>query len=98
MRRGLIGTLVCVFLCMLTAQQALAAVCAPETITARGEAARYEWLAKTKARANWRRKVRATDGLGTDWSVWAQAIENDELCYSGPGSTLCVFTGRPCKR
>jgi hypothetical protein len=96
MRSCRLGPLVCVTFCMVTAQ-AHAASCASDTVSARGEASRYEWLAKTKARANWRRKVRATSGLGADWSVWAQATETDERCYSGPGSTLCVFTGRPCK-
>ena len=43
---------------------ALAANCADEAVTARGEAARYEVLAKAKARGNWRAKVRAMPTLG----------------------------------
>ncbi len=78
-------------------ERANAAACAAEAVTARGEPARYMWLAKTKARANWRRKVRATTGLGTDWSVWSNAASTDERCLSGPEGTLCIFTGTPCK-
>ena len=47
-----------------------AATCAGSAIEARGEQSRYEWLAKTKARANWRRKVRATPGLGPTYANW----------------------------
>jgi hypothetical protein len=47
---------------------------------ARGEPARYEWMAKLKARANWRAKVRATTGLGTDWAVWKLAKDTEERC------------------
>lgn len=76
---------------------AFAATCHDKAISARGEAARFEWLAKTKARANWRREVRTTTGLGADWAVWAQASETEERCLSGPAGTLCIFTGTPCK-
>lgn len=76
---------------------AIAATCHDKPISARGEAARYEWLAKTKARANWRREVRTTTGLGTDWAVWAQARDTEERCLIGPEGTLCIFTGTPCK-
>ena len=74
-----------------------AATCHDKAISARGEPARFEWLAKTKARANWRRQVRATTGLGTDWAVWAQAADTEERCLSGPAGVLCIFTGTPCK-
>jgi hypothetical protein len=56
------------------------------------------WLAKTKARANWRRKVRATPGLGADYSNWGAAETSDERCITGDDGTTCVFTGYPCKR
>jgi len=74
-----------------------AAQCAEQAIEARGEQSRYLWLAKTKARANWRRKVRATTGLGADYANWARAEATEERCMSGPSSHLCVFTGTPCK-
>ena len=71
--------------------------CATEAISARGEAAPFEWAAKTKARANWRRRVRATTGLGTPYSDWKRATNTEERCISGPEGTVCVFTGLPCR-
>lgn len=56
------------------------------------------WLAKTKARANWRRKVRATTGLGTEFSNWNDAETSEERCITAEGGTVCVFTGYPCHR
>lgn len=71
--------------------------CAGQPIEARGEPSRFLWLAKTKTRANWRRKVRAKPGLGADYANWARAQTTDERCYSGPSGHLCIFTGTPCK-
>ena len=81
-----------------TAQSAPAvgATCAGSPVEARGEQSRFEWLAKTKARANWRRKVRLTPGLGTAYANWAHADNTEERCLSGPAGTLCIFTGVPC--
>ncbi|MGE5267363.1 MAG: hypothetical protein ACM3L9_08360 [Deltaproteobacteria bacterium] len=75
-----------------------AKACSDVAVSARGEPARFAWLAKTKARANWRRKVRATPGLGTDYSNWGAAETSDERCISSEDGTVCVFTGYPCKR
>lgn len=75
---------------------AMAATCAGEPVEARGEQSRYVWLAKTKARANWRTKVRKTPGLGTTYANWARAANTDERCLSGPAGTLCIFKGTPC--
>ncbi|MEQ1716493.1 MAG: hypothetical protein ABL907_10995, partial [Hyphomicrobium sp.] len=49
---------------LIQAGAASAASCASEQIEARGEQSRFLWLAKTKARANWRRKVRTNPALG----------------------------------
>jgi len=76
--------------------QAIAKTCASAAVIARGEQSRYEWLAKTKARANWRRRVRATAGLGPDYANWARAEATEERCMIGPSGTLCIFTGTPC--
>ena len=76
---------------------AKAETCGAEAVTARGEASRFTWLAKTKARANWRRKVRGTTGLGADFSNWQKAKDTEERCLTGPEGTVCVFTGLPCK-
>jgi len=75
-----------------------AKTCSDAAISARGEPARFLWLAKTKARANWRRKVRATPNLGTDFSNWGNAQTSDERCITAEGRTVCIFTGYPCKR
>lgn len=71
--------------------------CSDVAVSARGEPARYMWLAKTKARANWRRKVRSTPGLGTDFANWSKAETSEERCLTGEGGTVCVFTGYPCR-
>ena len=80
----------------LSSHPAYAATCAGSPIEARGEQSRYEWLAKTKARANWRRKVRLTPGLGASYANWAKAENTEERCLSGPAGTVCKFTGTPC--
>lgn len=71
--------------------------CAPEAVTARGENSRFTWSAKTKARANWRRKVRSIPGLGPDYANWSRARDTDEHCIAGPVGSVCVFSGVPCK-
>lgn len=75
---------------------AVAAACAGTAIEARGEQSRFVWIAKTKARANWRAKVRRTPGLGTTYANWARANNTEERCLTGPAGTLCIFTGTPC--
>lgn len=72
--------------------------CAANAISARGELSRYLWLAKTKARANWRSRVRATTGLGPDYATWSRAREATETCTSGARGTICVVSGIPCRR
>jgi hypothetical protein len=79
-----------------TAIPARAATCAGSAIEARGEQARFVWIAKTKARANWRAKVRRTPGLGPTYANWARAENTEERCLTGPAGTLCIFTGTPC--
>lgn len=76
---------------------AIGATCHDKEVSARGEPSRFAWIAKTKARANWRRQVRTTTGLGPEWAVWPAAAETTERCLSGPEGTLCIFTGTPCK-
>jgi hypothetical protein len=76
--------------------RAVAATCASAPVEARGEQSRYVWIAKTKARSNWRAKVRHTPGLGTKYANWARAETTEERCLTGPAGTLCIFTGTPC--
>ena len=75
-----------------------AKTCSDAAISARGEPARFMWLAKTKARANWRRQVRATPNLGPDFANCGNAETSDERCITAEGRTVCIFTGYPCKR
>ena len=84
-------------MCLIASPRTLAATCHDTAVTARGEPSRFVWLAKTKARANWRREVRTLEGLGPDWAVWPNAADTTERCVSGPEGTLCIFTGTPCK-
>lgn len=97
MRRILFFTLMLAASPLLEASVAEAKTCAPQAVEARGEPSRFLWLAKTKTRANWRRKVRATPGMGADYANWARAESIEEKCYSGPSGHLCIFTGTPCK-
>lgn len=76
---------------------ARADTCAAEAVSARGENSRFAWTARTKARANWRRKVRGLPGLGPDYADWNKAAGTEERCIDGPAGTLCIFTGTPCK-
>ena len=71
--------------------------CSETPIVARGEQARYVWLAKVKTRALWRRKVRSIPGLGPDYAHWARAQNTEERCLSGGAGTVCIFTGTPCR-
>jgi len=77
--------------------EAFAATCASSPVTARGEESRFVWLAKTKTRANWRAKVRATTSLGPDYANWARAQDTEERCLTGPSGTVCIFSGIPCR-
>lgn len=97
MNRLLIAAVVFAAALGASSPDASAKTCAETGIEARGEPSRYLWLAKTKTRANWRRKVRAMPGLGADYANWARAEGTQETCYSGPTGHLCIFTGTPCK-
>jgi hypothetical protein len=73
-----------------------AGTCAASPVIARGEESSFVWLAKTKARANWRRKVRSMPDLGPNYANWARAANTEERCLSGPAGAVCIFTGIPC--
>lgn len=76
---------------------AVAETCAAKPVVARGENSRFVWIAKAKTRANWRREVRATPGLGPEFANWSRAQNTEERCLSGPAGTVCIFTGTPCR-
>ena len=77
---------------------AAADTCAPAPVVARGEESPFIWMAKGKARANWRSKVRATTGLGPQYANWGRSQDTEERCLTGPKGTVCIFTGTPCRR
>jgi len=81
---------------LLVSNPAEAGACADASIRARGEESRYVWMAKVKARALWRQKVRAMPGLGPDYANWARAQNTEERCLTGGAGTICIFTGTPC--
>jgi hypothetical protein len=83
---------------LLSNVTASAATCAAAPITARGEASRFEWLAKTKARANWRARVRAMPNLGGAYANWNAAANPDYTCKTDARRITCVATARPCTR
>lgn len=97
MRRSVLTLIVSAAALLPLVGRANAATCASQSVEARGEPSKFLWLAKTKTRANWRRKVRSMPGLGSDYANWARAEATEEKCYSGPEGHLCIFTGTPCK-
>lgn len=73
--------------------------CSALVITGRGEPASFEWLAKTKARANWRTRVRNTRALGEAFSTWNRAQNREEKCVTArTGAITCTFSANPCHR
>ncbi|MBY0225128.1 MAG: hypothetical protein K2Q28_04925 [Hyphomicrobium sp.] len=98
LRNIVISALMAAMMAILSAPSQASKTCSDAAVSARGEPARFLWLAKTKARANWRRKVRATPTLGTDFSNWGNAETSEERCITAEGGTVCIFTGYPCKR
>lgn len=71
--------------------------CGTDVVTARGEKSRFEWMARMKVRANWRRRVRAMPGLGPAYADWKKAADLEESCLSGSAGVVCTINGRPCR-
>lgn len=76
---------------------ARAAQCAAAAISARGEPAAFQWLARTKARANWRAKVRHFKGLGAPYADWNRAKNRTEDCPPSGRGIACTFAANPCR-
>lgn len=76
---------------------AWALTCADRTVQARGEASRFEVLAKAKARGNWRAQVRAMPTLGPLYANWYRAEAADYLCSDGKNGYICTAVARPCR-
>ncbi len=86
------------FLSAAVAPASAAGNCAASPVSARGEPASFEWLAKTKARANWRSRVRGTKALGEAYSTWNRADNREERCAASARGIVCTFTATPCHR
>lgn len=79
------------------ASGAAAQTCAIDPVSAKGESSRYLWLAKVKARANWRRKIRSIERLGAAYSDWGRASQSEENCEVVNARYTCVASAIPCK-
>lgn len=75
----------------------LAATCADQAVSARGDPSRFEALAKAKARGNWRAKVRAIPTLGPAYADFSKAMSSDYRCTQSDGRHLCTATAHPCR-
>ena len=78
--------------------QTPAATCAAASVSARGEPASLRLLALTKARGNWRARVRVTPGMGAAYADWGAAAEQVERCIENTGSIVCTVSAIPCRR
>jgi hypothetical protein len=76
---------------------ASAASCADQTVEARGEPARFEVLAKAKARGNWRARVRAMPTLGAAYADWGKAWAGHYRCSQRAGQYVCIAVAHPCR-
>jgi hypothetical protein len=92
------GALISAMLAMAApTSDARAATCADQPVSARGEPSRLEVLAKTKARGNWRAKVRALPALGAAYADWNKAQGADYRCSEDKGGTVCTAVALPCR-
>ena len=64
---------------------------------ARGDASRFEVLAKAKARGNWRAKVRAMPTLGAAYADFKKAWAVYYRCSQNAGQHTCMAVGHPCR-
>jgi hypothetical protein len=74
-----------------------AATCTDQPVSARGEPARLEVMAKLKARGNWRAKVRAMPSLGPPYADFGRAKAASYQCSLEDGRHTCIATGNPCR-
>lgn len=82
----------------LASSPLVAKSCSDQPVSVRGEASSLQWLARAKAKANWRAKVRTLPDLGDPFAKWERAENAIEHCVSGPSGTICDFTGIPCRK
>jgi hypothetical protein len=95
--RFLVSTATAQWLFAVAAAPAMAATCADQPVSARGDASRFEVLAKAKARGNWRAKVRAMPALGAAYADWNKALAADYRCNQKDAQHTCVAIAHPCR-
>jgi len=71
--------------------------CAAGAVSARGEPSVFQWLALTKAKGNWRAKVRHTKILGGAYADWNRAESRTQVCGPDGKGIACTVTAIPCK-
>jgi len=76
---------------------AKASQCAATQVQARGEPSVFKWLAKTKAKGNWRAKVRRMKSLGGAYADWNRSENKAEACGSDGKGIACTVSAVPCK-
>ncbi len=81
----------------VAASAAEMAGCAKQSVSAQGEAASFQWLARIKAIGNWRSKVRHLPELGAAYDDWRKGKEPLERCINNSGSIICTVTATPCR-
>lgn len=84
-------------LCVGGPTAAHAGQCAQARVSARGEPSVFQWLALTKARGNWRAKVRRSKGLGGLYADWKRAESRTEDCGPDGRGIACTVTATPCQ-
>jgi hypothetical protein len=82
---------------LMSAGEARADSCAETAVAAKGEVARYKWLALVKARGNWRSKVRTIPNLGGAFANFGRAADQVERCITDQRTFVCTVTARPCR-
>ena len=75
----------------------LAAACNDRPVSARGDSSRFELLAKSKARGNWRAKVRALPALGASYADWSKAQAAEYRCSQKDSRFECIAVAYPCR-
>jgi hypothetical protein len=85
------------WLLLAAAAPAQAATRVEQAVTARGDASRFETLAKVKARGNWRAKVRALPALGAAYADWYKALAAEYRCSESDGQHTCMAVAYPCR-
>jgi hypothetical protein len=91
------GALAFLALTGMTTTPARAETCGIAPVVAAGEPSRILTLAKIKARANWRAKVRALARYGGAYSNWSRAERTEETCTLHDGRYRCRAKAIPCK-